>query len=146
MPLESSKIPIYLPSFTLPLSLSPPSILTHTFSPYSQTLLKSGFFESSFKGVFPSMAFVGIWFINQIIWCAASPHKDLGRLLACNDAWIHSTVVQFHHSATPFCCGASWTVSFCSVSLDLRYKINSFPRYSPPQSECKILIGASNWV
>ena len=113
--------------------------LTHTFSPHSCTSPKSGFFlKATSKGVFPSTAFVGVLFINQTIWRATSPHKDLGSPLACNKAQIRLTMVQFDAQQLHCDGGVSWTVSFCLVPLDLRWRTNPFPRYStsPHTSQC----------
>lgn len=147
MPLLCSLIPIHLPSQTRPPNLLPPSILTHTLSPHSRTSLRFGFLPNMASyGVIPLTALVEVLFISQTMWCAASPHRILRRPLAWSRAQIHSTIVQLWCSAIPFWEAVSCMVSFWSVPCFFKYNMNSLSRYSPPQSECMILMFASSWV
>jgi len=142
LPFETRGWHIYLPICTWPPSLSPPSIHIQIFLPHSRTFCRSGFLpKTALYGIIPLTALVVIQFINQMTWWAASPHKNFGRLLACRRAWICLTIMRFHCSVTPLCAGVLCTVSFCSVPLCLRCRVNALSRYSPPQLEWRTLIG-----
>src|SRR6266704_2277029 len=108
MPLLCSSTPNHFPLLTLPPSLFPSSTQTNTLSPHSRTSVKLGFLpKAASKGVLPSTALVEVLFINHTTWRTASPHKYLGKPLACSRARMCSSMVQFRLSATPFWAGES---------------------------------------
>src|SRR6266404_7914171 len=76
----------------------------------------------------------------------ATCQKPRDRPAWCNMLVPFSIMVLLNLSALPFCCGECGIVSICSIPEASNIARKSLLTYSPPRSECRHLIWASNCI
>ena len=65
----------------------------------------------------------------------AHSQKPFVMLAECSIAQAAPAMVQFAHSAVPFCCGVCGVISSCAVPFSSKYLMKSVDRNSPLRSE-----------